>query len=204
MKKTDRDLSKQAETAIWKVFLKYFALSILGLIGFYIIILIFIALLIKEEDKSFKNIITKIKDFLSTFAMQIMFFILSFSFGLLITLPFVYFAKTNGKIFANIVLLLIILVVLYLYVKRIIAVYIKEKSISGTIAALFPAWFKILFWIAFSVYFVPFVLGKARTNFIIGLILFIAAVILVNCLFYAHSVAIYISRKFKPGRIKNA
>ncbi len=192
------------ELALWRVFLKYFAFSILGLIGFYIIILIFFTLLIKEEDKSLKNIITKIKAFLSTVATQIMFLILSLTFGGLISVPLVYMAKNNAKFFANIFFILVILIILFFYIKRVISVYLKEKRISSAIASMFPAWFKILFWIVFTVYFLPLAIGMARTNLIMGILMFFGTVILINSLFYVDKIINYIKLKSRGNKVNHA
>jgi hypothetical protein len=194
MSNSINDLQNHKENVFFTSF-KYILIIGLSVISIYILIILFFTLLVKEEDKSLKNIFTKINEFLSIIVTQISFLIISFFFAALISFPLVYIAQNKGNIFANIVTIIIALFLLYLYLKRVITIYINEKRISCMISSMFPAWFKIIFWILFTLYFVPFAIGMARINVLLGILIFFAAIILINVLFYADKVVNYIKSK---------
>ena len=165
--------------------------------GFYIILLIAISLLIREEDKSFKNIMFQLKKFLSTIVLQISFLGIAIIFGLLASLPMVYLAKHKASLFTLISLIIIITLLLFLYIKRVVNICREKKNYSITliISSLFPAWFKILFWILFTLYFLPFTIGFSRINIFLGILIFLSTIFIVNILFYMDKVVIFLKRK---------
>lgn len=175
--------------------LKYPLFILLSIISFYVIILIAINQFIRQEDKSFKNIYKEIKRLLSSFAMQFAFLCISIFFGLLSSVPLTYIASKKGNLFANIILIIIITFIAYFYVKRIIKAYKENKKITEAIAALFPTWFKIIFWVVFTLYFLPFTIGIAHMNIFIGIFLFFFAAFLVNVIFYIDKLTNYFKSK---------
>jgi len=169
--------------------------TVIILLCFYIIILLYINLLIKEEDKSFKHITRQIRRFLGTVATQVSFLAVSILFGLLTSIPLVYFAQSGGKVFASIFTLIIALVLLFFYIRGIVLAYLQEKKLSVAFSALFPGWFKFIFWFLFTIYFLPFAIGMARINLVLGILLFLFSVILVNVLFYIDRLTNFYSKK---------
>ncbi len=169
--------------------------SLIILICFYIIVLLYINLLIKEEDKSFKNITLQIKRFLGTVAAQVFFLGVSVIFGLLSSLPLVYFARTGGRIFALVITAIILLLLTFFYLRRVVRAYLKEKKFSVAFSALFPAWFKFIFWFLFTLYFLPFAIRMVRINLIVGILVLILAVFLVNGLFYMDRLVDFFTKK---------
>lgn len=178
-------------------------LSILFIIVcFYIIILLYFNFLIKEEDKSFKNIVLQIRRFLNNVATQIFFLGISILFGLLSSLPLVYMAKSGGRIFAFVVSILILSVLLFFYLRRIIRVFLKEHRFSSAFAALFPGWFKFIFWILFTVYFLPLTIGMGRINLPLGIIVFLLSVIIINVIFHLDRLVNFFSKKWRTASEK--
>lgn len=165
------------------------------IVGFYIIILLYINLLVKEKDKSFRNILRQIKNLLGSITTQLSFLFISIFFGLIISLPLVYFAQNKGNLFANIILLILAALIIWFYVKRIIKSFNQEKRISKAVSSLFPKWFRFVFWILFTIYLVPLSIGLARKNIFIAIVFILGIAFIINILFYFDKVIDYIKAR---------
>ena len=166
------------------------------LLVFYVVLLIVISLLVKEEDKSFKNISNKLRQILGTFAMQLVFVITSVFFALVATLPLTYISTKKPAVFSNGLLILFVCLFLFLFAKRIYKTFETSKSLGKVVSSLFPSWFKVIFWIAFTVYFLPFAIGIGKKNIFAGIALFLFTAFFVNVLFYLDRVTSYFKKKY--------